>query len=277
MSMAILRTAALLGLLTAILLAIGFLFAGTGGMTIALIFALMINFLTYWFSDKIVLSMYRAKPTNDRKLNSIVEKVAKEAGIPKPKVYIVPNNSPNAFATGRSPDHSSIAVTQGLLDRLDDDEIEGVLSHELSHIKNRDTLVSTLAATIAGSISYVAQIGLLGLSSRDREGGNILLLPLVILAPLAAMLVQLAISRGREFFADYTGAMISKKPLALASALEKISSYVDRNPMKGSSATSHLWIVNPFKGSSFASLFSTHPNVESRIQKLKELARTLKS
>jgi heat shock protein HtpX len=274
--MAILRTAALLGLLTAILLAIGFLFAGIGGMTIALIFALLINFFTYWFSDKIVLSMYRAKPTNDRKLNSIVEKVAKEAGIPKPRVYIVPTESPNAFATGRSPNHSSIAVTQGLLDRLDDDEIEGVLSHELSHVKNRDTLVSTLAATIAGSISYLAQIGLLGLSSRDREGGNILLLPLVILAPLAAMLVQLAISRGREFFADYTGAMISKKPLALASALEKISSYVDRNPMKGSSATSHLWIVNPFKGSSFASLFMTHPSTDERIRRLKELAREMK-
>jgi heat shock protein HtpX len=274
--MAILRTAALLGLLTAILLAIGFLVAGIDGMTIALIISLLINFFTYWFSDKIVLAMYRAKPTNDRKLNSLVEKVAKEAGIPKPKVYIVPTESPNAFATGRSPDHSSIAVTQGLLDRLDDDEIEGVLSHELSHVKNRDTLVSTLAATIAGSISYVAQIGLLGLSSRDREGGNILLLPLVILAPLAAMLVQLAISRGREFFADYTGAMISKKPLALASALEKISSYVDRNPMKGSSATSHLWIVNPFKGSSFASLFMTHPSTDERIRRLKELARKMK-
>jgi heat shock protein HtpX len=276
MNMAILRTAALLGLLTAILLAIGFLFAGIGGMTIALIFALLINFFTYWFSDKIVLSMYRAKPTNDKKLNSIVEKVAKEAGIPKPKVYIVPTDSPNAFATGRSPSHSSIAVTQGLLDRLDDDEIEGVLSHELSHVKNRDTLVSAIAATVAGAISYLAQMAWLGMSSRDRENGNILLLPLLIFAPIAAMLVQLSISRGREFFADYTGAMISKKPLALASALEKISSYVDKNPMKGSSATSHLWIVNPFKGSSFASLFMTHPSTDERIRRLKELARKMK-
>jgi len=276
MSMAILRTAALLGLLTAILLAIGFLLGGIGGMTTALVFALLLNFFTYWFSDKIVLSMYRAKPTNDKKLNSIVEKVAKEAGIPKPKVYIVPTDSPNAFATGRSPSHSSIAVTQGLLDRLDDDEIEGVLSHELSHVKNRDTLVSAIAATVAGAISYLAQIAWLGMSSRDRENGNILLLPLLIFAPIAAMLVQLSISRGREFFADYTGAMISKKPLALASALEKISSYVDRNPMKGSSATSHLWIVNPFKGSSFASLFMTHPSTDERIRRLKELARKLK-
>jgi len=274
--MAFLRTAALLGLLTAILLAIGFLIAGIGGMTIALIFAIFLNFFTYWYSDKIVLSMYKAKLTGDKKLNSIVEKVAKEAGIPKPKVYIVSTNSPNAFATGRSPNHSSIAVTQGLLDDLDDDEIEGVLSHEMSHIKNRDTLVSTLAATIAGSISYLAQIGWWGMSSRDRENGNILLLPLVIFAPIAAMLVQLAISRGREFYADYTGAMISKKPLSLASALEKISSYVDRNPIRGSSATSHLWIVNPFKGDSFASLFMTHPSTDERIKRLKELARKIK-
>ena len=276
MSMAILRTAALLGLLTAILLAIGFLLGGIGGMTTALVFAMLLNFFTYWFSDKIVLSMYRAKPTNDKKLNSIVEKVAKETGIPKPKVYIVPTESPNAFATGRSPSHSSIAVTQGLLDRLDDDEIEGVLSHELSHVKNRDTLVSAIAATVAGAISYLAQIAWLGMFSRDRENGNILLLPLLIFAPIAAMLVQLSISRGREFFADYTGAMISKKPLALASALEKISSYVDRNPMKGSSATSHLWIVNPFKGSSFASLFMTHPSTDERVRRLKELARKMK-
>lgn len=276
MNMTILRTAALLGLLTAILLAIGFLVAGIDGMTVALVFAMLLNFFTYWFSDKIVLSMYRAKPTNDKKLNSIVEKVAKEAGIPKPRVYIVPTESPNAFATGRSPSHSSIAVTQGLLERLDDDEIEGVLSHELSHVKNRDTLVSAIAATVAGAISYLAQIAWLGMFSRDRENGNILLLPLLIFAPIAAMLVQLSISRGREFFADYTGAMISKKPLALASALEKISSYVDRNPMKGSSATSHLWIVNPFKGSSFASLFMTHPSTDERIRRLKELARELK-
>ena len=274
--MAILRTAALLGLLTAILLAIGFLLGGIGGMTTALVFAMLLNFFTYWFSDKIVLSMYRAKPTNDKKLNSIVEKVAKEAGIPKPKVYIVPTDSPNAFATGRSPSHSSIAVTQGLLDRLDDDEIEGVLSHELSHVKNRDTLVSAIAATVAGAISYLAQMAWFGMSSRNRENGNILLLPLLIFAPIAAMLAQLSISRGREFFADYTGAMISKKPLALASALEKISSYVDRNPMKGSSATSHLWIVNPFKGSSFASLFMTHPSTDERVRRLKELARKMK-
>jgi heat shock protein HtpX len=273
--MSFLRTAALLGLLTGILLAIGFLFGGIGGMTVALVFAMLINFFSYWFSDKIVLSIYRAKPTNDRELNSLVEKIAKEADIPKPKVYIVPTSSPNAFATGRSPSHSSIAVTQGLLDDLDNDEIEGVLSHEMSHIKNRDTLVSTIAATIAGSISYLAQIAWLGLSSRDREGGNAILFPLLILAPFAAMFVQLSISRGREYLADFTGAYISKKPLELASALEKISNAVDKNPLKGSSATSHLWIVNPFKGSSFANLFSTHPPVNERIKRLKEIARKI--
>jgi len=274
--MAFLRTAALLGLLTAIFLFVGFLIAGTSGMTVALIFSLLLNLFTYWYSDRIVLSMYRAKPTNEKGLNSIVEKVAKEAGIPKPRVYIISTNSPNAFATGRSPNHSSIAVTQGLLDRLDDDEIEGVLSHELSHVRNRDTLVSTMTATIAGSISYLAQLAWLGMFSRDRESGNAILFPLLIFAPIAAMLVQLSISRGREFFADYTGAMISKKPLSLASALEKISSYVERNPLRGSSATSHLWIVNPFKGDSFARIFSTHPSTEERVKRLREIARKMK-
>lgn len=273
--MSFLRTGLLLGLLTGILLIIGFLFGGVGGMTVALIFAMLINFFSYWFSDKIVLSMYRAKPSNDKELNHLVEKIAKEADIPKPKVYIVPTNSPNAFATGRSPNHSSVAVTQGLLDTLDDDEIEGVLSHELSHIKDRDTLVSTIAATIGGAISYLAQIAWLGMFSKDREGGNAILFPLLILAPFAAMLVQLSISRGREYLADYIGAYISKKPLELASALEKISTAVERNPIRGSSATSHLWIVNPFKGDGFASLFSTHPPVSERIRRLKEIARKI--
>jgi heat shock protein HtpX len=274
--MAFLRTAALFGLLTTILLAIGFLLGGVDGMTVALAFAFVINAFSYWFSDRIVLAMYRAKPSDNARINSLVAKISKEAGIPKPKVYVVPTNSPNAFATGRSPSHSAVAVTQGLLEDLNDDELEGVLSHELSHIKNRDTLVSTLAATIAGSISYIAQIGWLGMSSRDREGNNFLLLPLIVLAPIAAMLVQLAISRGREFYADYTGAMISKKPLSLASALEKISFHAQTSPMRGSSATSHLWIVNPFKSDSFSSLFMTHPSTQERIRRLREMARDLK-
>ncbi len=274
--MSFLRTAALLGLLTGILLAIGFFFFFIFGMTIALIFALILNFFSYWYSDKIVLSIYGAKPLSNEKLNSIVEKLAEEANIPKPRLYIIPKNTPNAFATGRSPKNSAIAVTQGLLENLNYDEIEGVLSHEIAHIKNKDTLVSTIAATVAGAISYLAQIAWWSMFSRDRENGNILLFPLIIFAPFAAMLIQLAISRGREFQADYTGAFISKKPLALASALEKISDFVNRNPMRGSSATSHLWIVNPFKGDSFVKLFMTHPPVSERVKRLKELAKEIR-
>jgi heat shock protein HtpX len=270
--MALLRTTALLGLLTGILLAIGFFFAGIGGMTIALVFALFMNFIMYWYSDKIVLSMYRAKPTDNKKLHSMIERLAKEANTPKPKLYVLPQKVPNAFATGRSPKHSAIAVTEGLLDNLEDDEIEGVLSHELAHIKNRDTLVSTLAATIGGAISFLAQMAWWSMFSKDRRGGNAFLFPLIIFAPFAAMLVQLAISRGREFHADYTGAYISKKPLALASALERISNIADRYPIQGNSATSHLWIVNPFRGNSFVKLFMTHPPVSERVKKLKDAA-----
>ena len=271
--MAFVRTAALLGLLTGILLAIGFFFAGIAGMTIALVIALMINLITYWFSDKIVLSIYRAKPSENKKLNAMIKKLAKEAEIPEPKVYTVPQKVPNAFATGRSPSHSAIAVTEGLLDLLDDDEIEAVVSHEMGHIKNRDTLISTLAATIAGAVSYLAQLAWWGMFSRDREGGNIILLPLIIFAPFASMLIRLAISRGREFQADYTGAMISNKPLALASALSKISNVAEKHPIRGNSATSHMWIVNPFSGSDFVKLFMTHPPVEERIERLKAFSR----
>jgi heat shock protein HtpX len=272
--MAFLRTAALLGLLTAIFLAVGFLLGGTYGMTIAFILAIMINFFSFWFSDKIVLSMYRAKPSDNRKLNALVEKVAKEAGIRKPRVYVVPSEAPNAFATGRSPSHSSVAFTQGILDRLDDEETEAVLAHEISHIKNRDTLVSTMAATIAGSISYLAQMAWYG-NARDREGNSMIFLPLIILAPIGAMLVQLAISRGREFFADYSGAAITKKPLSLASALEKISSYAEKSPMKGSGAASHLWIVNPFKADAITGLFTTHPSTQERVRRLREMAKKI--
>jgi len=264
------RTALLLGLLTGILLAIGWIFAGVGGLTLAFLFAMMLNFASYWWSDKIVLAMYRAKPTNNRMLDRMVSKLSKEAGIPKPKVYIIPTALPNAFATGRSPKHAAVAVTEGLLKRLDEDEIEGVLAHELAHIKNRDTLIGTLAATIAGAISWVAHIAWWSsFGSRDR--GTIALLPLVILAPIAAALVQLAISRGREFYADYTGAIITKKPLALAAALEKISSTVKAYPLRGNAATSHLWIVNPFTADSLANLFSTHPPVTKRIERLKAM------
>ncbi|MBU5557699.1 MAG: zinc metalloprotease HtpX [Candidatus Aenigmatarchaeota archaeon] len=273
--MAILRTALLLGLLTGILLAIGWLFAGVGGMTIAFFLALIFNFATYWWSDKVVLSMYRASPSSDRKLNAAVEKVAKAAGVPKPAVYVIPTEVPNAFATGRSPRHAAVAVTQGLMHSLDSEELEGVIAHELAHIKNRDTLIGTLAATIAGAISWIAQIAWFS-SIGNRNRGGAVLLPLVIFAPIAAALVQMAISRGREYMADRTGALFTKNPLSLASALEKIATLAAAHPLRGNVATAHLWIVNPFSGSTLLNLFNTHPPVKERIQRLKELAKELK-
>ena len=273
-----LRTAMLFGLLTGILLAIGYLFAGIVGMTFFLILAFILNFIAYWYSDRIVLAIYGAKEIakdKNPKLHEIVEKLAREAGIPKPRVYLINNPTPNAFATGRSPKHSAIAVTSGLLDSLEWDEIEGVVAHEIAHIKARDTLTSTVAATIAGAIAYIAHIAWYGMLLEDRKRGNILLLPLIILAPLAATLVQLAISRTREFKADENGSLFSKKPLSLASALEKISKFVARNPMRGNAATAHLFIVNPFKADSFSKLFSTHPPVEERIKRLRELAKKI--
>lgn len=273
--MAFIRTTMLLGLLTGILLLIGYVWSGVTGMTIFLFIAFAINFLSFWYSDKIILKMYRAKPvTKDEepKLHEIVEKLSKEAKIPKPKVCIVNLPILNAFATGRNPEHAAVAVTSGLLKQLDWDEVEGVLSHELAHIKSRDTLTSTIAATIAGAISYIAYIAWWSLFlGGDRRGGGLLFLPLVLLAPIAAMLVQLAISRGREFAADKTGALISKKPLDLASALGKISSVAKQHPIKGNAATSHMFIINPFKSDAISGLFSTHPKVEVRIQRLKEL------
>ncbi len=275
------RTAVLLGLLTGILLTIGWFWQGTTGMTYFLAIAFIINFLSYWFSDKIVLAMYRAKPiqkSDEPKLHDMVEKLSKEMKIPKPKIYLVNMQILNAFATGRSPKKAAIAVTSGLLKHLNQDEIEGVISHELSHVKNRDTLTSTIAATIAGVISYIAQIAWYSLfmGGNRRQGGSLIFLPLIILAPIAAMLIQLAISRTREFAADRTGALISKRPLSLATALEKISKVSKQHPIAGNDATAHLWIVNPFKGDALMRLFSTHPPVEERVSKLKEIAKELK-
>jgi len=277
--MSFIRTAALLGLLTGILLAIGYFWAGITGMTIFLFIAFAINFLSYWYSDKIVLTLYRAKPIakdDEPKLHEIVEKLSKEAKMPKPKVFLINLQTPNAFATGRNPKHGVVAITSGLMKHLEWGEIEGVLSHELAHIKSRDTLTSTIAATIAGAVSYIAYIAWWSLFlGGGRRGGSLLLLPLVLLAPIAAMLVQLAISRGREFVADRSGALISKKPLSLASALEKISKIAAEHPLRGNAATSHLFIVNPFKGDMLTSLFSTHPSVNERVKRLKELAKSL--
>ncbi len=275
--MALLRTTALLGLLTGLLLAVGFLFAGTAGMTIAFVMALAINFFSYWYSDKIVLAIYGAKPSDNKTLNDIVSRVAKRAEIPKPKVYIVENGTANAFATGRDPKHAAVAATRGILDALTEDELEGVLAHEISHVKNRDTLVSTIAATIGGAIAFLANMAWYSLFFSRSRGGNAILIPMIILAPLAAMLVRTAISRGRESHADYTGAMITRRPLALASALEKISSISSHHPMRGNAATSHLWIVNPFKADTFVKLFSTHPSTEKRVAALKKLAKEMKA
>ncbi len=279
--MSYIRTALLLGLLTGILLAIGWLWQGTTGMTYFLIIAFAMNFLAYWFSDKIVLAMYRAKPvqkSEEPKLHEIVEKLSKEMKIPKPKVYLVNLPILNAFATGRNYKNSAIAVTSGLLKHLNAGEVEGVISHELSHVKNRDTLTSTIAATIAGAIAYIAQIAWYSLfmGGNRRQSGSLIFLPLVILAPIAAMLIQLAITRTREFAADRTGALTSKKPLELASALEKISKVAKQHPIAGNDATAHLFIVNPFKGDVLMNLFSTHPTVEVRVSKLREIAKELK-
>ncbi|MEM7826626.1 MAG: M48 family metalloprotease [Candidatus Aenigmatarchaeota archaeon] len=269
--MAFFRTTLLLGLLTGILLAIGFAFAGIEGMTIALLIAIIINFFSYYYSDKIVISMYRARPTKDEKLNKIVKKLSENSGLPMPKIYIVDMRMPNAFATGRNPRHAAVVVTRGLIENLNEEEIEGVLSHELAHIKNHDILVSTIAAVVAGAITYLADMAWWSMLGNNRQRGRgVLLLPLLILAPISAMLIRMAISRGREFGADYTGALISKNPLGLASALEKISSFAEQNTIRGNSATSHLWIVNPFKDS-FANLFSTHPPTKERIRRLREM------
>ncbi len=282
--MSMFRMIALFALLTGIFLGVGFLLGGTLGVAFALIMAFAMNFLSYWFSDKIVLSMYRAKEVSKSQqpeLHKIVDRVAKEADMPKPKVYFVDTEVPNAFATGRSPKHAAVAVTRGIMNIMTEDELEGVLAHEISHVKNRDTLTSTMAATIGGALAFLAQMAwyslMFGGRGNNRQGGNssIIMLPLLILAPLAASLVQMAISRTREFKADHYGAIISKKPLALASALQKIESSVSRIRLKGNPATASLFIVNPFRGDAFFILFSTHPPTAVRVEKLRELAKNM--
>ncbi len=263
------RSALLLGLLTSIFLGVGYLFGGVFGATIGLIIALATNFISYWYSDKIVLWMYRAKKMDDKDINSMIEKLAKKMGIPKPKIYLVDTDVPNAFATGRSPKHSAVTVTRGLVEKLDDAEIEGVLAHELAHIKNRDTLVSTIAATLAGALTWLAYLFYFG-KGENRNALSFIFL--FLFAPLAASLIRLAISRNREYMADHTGAMISN-PLKLASALEKISNSVKHKPMKGSKSTAHMFIVNPFSGTTLIELFSTHPPTEKRVAALKSMIK----
>jgi heat shock protein HtpX len=268
-----LATIMLLSVLTAIFLVVGWAIAGVLGSIIALFMAIVINFISYWYSDKIVLKMYRAEKLENEKLEKILENLAKNAKIAKPELYLIKEKIPNAFATGRGPKKSAIAVTSGLLE-LDDEEIEGVLAHEIAHIKNRDVLISTVAAAIGGAVSFLAQMGywMLFLNGERRSEMNILgLLAIIIFAPLAAFFVRMAISRNREYKADYSGAILCKKPKALASALKKISAHTEKAYIKGPSATSHLWIVNPFKQDWFNSLFSSHPPIQKRIEILEEM------
>jgi len=274
-----LKTAFLLTLLTLFLVAIGDYFGGENGMIIALIFAGIMNFVSYFFSDKIALAAYRAQPATreqEPRIYGIVERLTQKTGLPMPKIFVIPTESPNAFATGRNPNHASVAVTHGILGLLNDDEMEGVLAHELGHVRNRDILISSVAATIAGAITISARMfgyaamfgGYGGRDDRDRGGGAIGALLMLILAPIAAMLIQLAISRSREYQADATGAHITGNPYALASALQKLETYSRRVPMQATPSTAHLFIIQPLLGISFASLFSTHPPTAKRIERL---------
>jgi heat shock protein HtpX len=276
-----LKTTFLMAVLTVLLVTAGGALGGQGGMMTAFIFALLMNGLTYWFSDKIVLRMYGAKevePKDAPKLYRILQDLTLRAQMPMPKVYVIPQETPNAFATGRDERHAAVAVTEGILDILSEAELKGVLAHELSHIKNRDILVGTIAATMAGAISMLANIAQWGLifggrSSDQREGSNpIAALAMIILAPLAALLVQMAISRSREFGADATGAAISGDPLSLAKALGKLQKGVERIPMDANPATAHMFIVNPLAGGGLMTLFSTHPPLGERIRRLEMMA-----
>lgn len=272
------KTVLLLGLLTALLLFIGQYFAGAQGLTVAFIFVLLMNFVTYFFSDKIVLAMYRAKEitkSQSPELHKVVDELCKESNLPKPKIYIIPTDSPNAFATGRSKSHAAVAVTQGILKLLTKEELKGVLAHELSHIKNKDILISTIAATIAGVISYLAMMARFAAifgGSRDRNNNILELIFLAFLAPIIALIIQLAISRSREYLADSTGAKLVQSGKPLASALLKLEQASKRIPMRfGSESSSHLFIVNPFRRKTLLSLFLTHPNTEDRVRKLNQL------
>ena len=278
----ILKTTFLLSALTALLLLLGDLFAGPTGVKFAFVFAAIMNIGSYWFSDKLVLMSYRAQPIAESdapELYQIVRRLAQRAGVPMPRIYRIPSDSANAFATGRNPSHAVVAVTDGILRLLDWEELEGVLAHELGHVFNRDILVSSIAATLAGAIMMLARTaqwgamfgGVGGRDDREGRGGGLVLLVAAILAPIAAMLIQLAVSRAREYGADESGAKLCGKPEALASALEKLAIQSGRIPLAASPATAHLFIVNPLSRQFLANLFSTHPPIEERIERLRRM------
>lgn len=274
------RTTILLAVLTALILWIGQVLGGRQGMIIALIFAAGMNFFSYWYSDKLVLRMYRAREVTVNQapeLYEIIQRLTQQAGLPMPKLYVIPQEAPNAFATGRNPAHAVVAVTEGLVKIMDRDEITGVLAHELAHVKNRDILIGSIAATMAGAIMMLATMARWsaifgGFGGRDDEGGGggfIGLIVMSIIGPIAAMIIQMAISRSREYLADSTGAGFAGQPEGLAKALEKLGAYSKRLPLNASPATAHMFIVNPLSGRSMLNLFSTHPPLEDRIARLR--------
>ncbi len=270
------KTGFLLVLLTVLFVAIGSYVGGQGGMVMAFAIAVLMNAGAYWFSDRIVLRMYRAREVSEAEapdLHAIVHRLATAAGVPMPKVYILPSESPNAFATGRNPQHAAVAVTQGIMRILTRDELEGVLAHEMAHVKNRDILIGTVAATLAGAVMMLARFAQFaaifgGGRDRDEGGGAFGLIAMAILAPIGAMLVQMAVSRSREYQADASGARFCGRPESLARALEKIAGASRRAPLEASPATAHMFIMSPLSGKGMASLFSTHPPVEKRVERL---------
>jgi len=279
--MNMLKTVFLMTLMMALLMVVGSMVGGEQGLIMAFGISLLMNFGSYWFSDKIVLMMYRAKEVSEAespRLYSLVARIASQAQLPMPRIYIIPGEAPNAFATGRNPEHAAVAATEGILALLSDDELEGVLAHEFAHIKHRDILTGTIVATMVGAITFIARMAgwsmMFGGASRDRRDSNgISELAMMILAPIAALLIQMAISRSREFAADEGGAQICGRPLSLANALRKLEQGTTRLPMEHvSPASAHLFIVNPLVGGGIAKLFSTHPPVEERIERLQKLA-----